>query len=126
MHRSFSAVLVINNPSQDGNFYNYYQDENNFIAEDVQIHFLQYPPAAAQLQVGLDQAGPGPLQRLSLGPEVSNNLVTWSEVTALVPPSLVSGPLSRLGYHWLRGPECCWRQQSYAMKNQLVASKAPY
>ena len=109
MHRSFSAVLVINNPSQDGNFYNYYQDENNFIAEDVQIHFLQYPPAAAQLQVGLDQAGPGPLQRLSLGPEVSNNLVTWSEVTALVPTSLVHS-LSRLGYHWLRGPECCWRQ----------------
>ena len=26
----------------------------------------------------------------------------------------------------LIGRECCWRQLSYAIKNQLVASKAPY
>ncbi len=25
-----------------------------------------------------------------------------------------------------RGPKYCWRQLSYAIKNQLVASKAPY
>ena len=76
MNRSLSAVFVIYNPCQDGNFYNYYHDENYFVAEHVKIHFLQYPPAPTQLQVGLDQSGPSPLQRFSLSPEISNNLVT--------------------------------------------------
>ena len=77
MHRSLSAVFVINNPCQNGNFYNYYHDENYFVAKYVKIHSFQYPPAAPQLQVGLDQPSPGPLQGLSLSSEVSNDLVTW-------------------------------------------------
>ena len=30
---------------------------------------------------------------------------------------------TRLGSHWSRASECCLRQQSYAMKNQFVASR---
>ena len=41
----------------------------------------------------------------------------WSTLIGRAPTLLRS--------HWSRAPECCWRQQSYAIKNQLVASKAP-
>ena len=40
--------------------------------------------------------------------------------------TLIGRAPTKLGSHWSRGSECCLRQQSYALKNQLVASKAPY
>ena len=40
--------------------------------------------------------------------------------------STLIGPApTKLGSHWSRVSECFLRQQSYAIKNQLVASKAP-
>ena len=33
-------------------------------------------------------------------------------------------PCSVVHSHWSRASECCWRQQSSAIKNQVVASKA--
>ena len=32
--------------------------------------------------------------------------------------TLIGRGISRLGSHWSRASECCWRQQSYALKNQ--------
>ena len=40
--------------------------------------------------------------------------------------TLIGRGMSRLGSHWSRDSQFCWRQLSYAIKNQLVASKAPY
>ena len=40
--------------------------------------------------------------------------------------TLIGRGISRLVSHWSRASECCLRQQSYAIKNQLVASKAPF
>ena len=109
MHRSLSAVFVINNPGQDGNFNNNDHDENNFVAEDVQIHFLQYPPAPPQLQVGLYQACPGPLQRLSLGPEVSNNLVTCVVKTSIIFTSHLTSIISYSPTWSVSTATCCAR-----------------
>ena len=47
----------------------------------------------------------------------------WNNPVAGITVSLIS----RLVHsHWSRASECCWRQQSSAIKNQLVAPKAPY
>ena len=50
-------------------------------------------------------------------------------IKVCIPPSDQPVPLSLVeecrGLA-LIGRECCWRQFSYAIKNQLVASKAPY
>ena len=40
--------------------------------------------------------------------------------------SLIGRGPTRLGSHWSRASECCLRQQSFAIRNQLVASKDPY
>ena len=41
--------------------------------------------------------------------------------------STTIGPApTRLGAYWSRASECCLRQKSYVIKNQVVASKVPY
>ena len=48
----------------------------------------------------------------------------WVKVTVFSTP--IGREPTRLGSYWSRAAECCLRQQSYAVNNQLVASKAPY
>ena len=40
--------------------------------------------------------------------------------------TLIGREPTRLGSHWSRALECCYASVSHAIKNQLVASKAPY
>ena len=39
---------------------------------------------------------------------------------------LIGRGSTRLVSHWSRASQCCYASVSYAIKNQLVASKAPY
>ena len=50
----------------------------------------------------------------------------WTQQVREVWSTLIGRGMSRLVSHWSTASIVLLRQQSYAIKNQLVASKAPY
>ena len=72
--------------------------------------------------VGLGGGGVGPGGGHQVGLEVVPPVLPRRDLEQCGPLSLVEECRGLS----LIGRECCWRQLSYAIKNQLVASKAPY
>ena len=58
--------------------------------------------------------------RIEVFPVISKTVLEYFSLSRVLSMAEFSASMSRLD------PRNCWRQHSYAIKNQLVASKAPY
>ena len=58
-------------------------------------------------------------------PRPGHSFLVFLYLLLTVFSTLIGRGQARLGSHWARASKCCLRQQSYATKNKLVASKAP-